>query len=173
MTRQRLTRISVIGILVFSLLLAGRLLYEEQWIGNLLTKETQAIPGVNSVEIMKDQGTQEMLVTTQNVTDLQDLSEELLKISGTTPIRFLDQRNEVLEEVYQKMQFTVYEGIELGNYREMEITLGEQAEAAGVGLNLSMDDRCIYLILTQGDNQLLSVIERQGQSMFLSSGSQK
>ena len=167
MARQRLTRISIIGILVFALLIGARLLYEEQWIGNLITKETKSIPGINSVEILKEQGNQEMLVTTENVTDLQSLSHELLKISDTTPIRILDQRNETLEKVYQKMQFTIYEGIELGNFREMEEILNKQAEGAGVELNLSMDDKAVYLNLTQGENQLLSVIERQGQNLFL------
>lgn len=167
MTRQRLTRISVIGILVFTLLVAARLLYEEQWIGSLLTKESQSIPGVNSVEILKDQGIQEMIVTTENVTDLQSLSQELVKIAGTTPIRIQDQRNETLEKVYQKMQFAIYEGIELGNFREMEEILAKQAEGAGVELNLTMDDQAIYLNLTQGENQLLSVIQRQGENQFL------
>ncbi|CDX02042.1 hypothetical protein [Desulfitobacterium hafniense] len=169
MTKQRITIISLVSMLIFGLLLSGKLLYENKWLEGSLIKESQQISGVLSAEILDKQGASEMLVNTGQVTNLQSLCTQLKTISGKHPIRLVDQRTPELEEVYQQMQFAIQEGMVMGNFTQMRETLAIQAEQAGVVMNLTMDNEGIYLVLTQGEHQLVSVIERHGQGTFLPS----
>ncbi|HHY27222.1 MAG TPA: hypothetical protein GX523_10870 [Desulfitobacterium dehalogenans] len=169
MTKQRLTIISLVSILIFGLLLSGKLLYENKWLEGSLIKESQQISGVISAEILNRQGASEMLVNTGQVSNLQTICTQLKTISGARPIRLADQRTPELEEIYQQMQFAIQEGIAMGNFTQMRETLTTQAEQAGVIMNLAMDNEAIYLVLTKGENQLVSVIERHGQGLFLPS----
>lgn len=169
MTRQRITVISLISIIIFGLLLSSKLLYENKWIKGSLIQESQKIQGVITADLLEVQGATEMMVKTDQVANLQSLSQQLKKISGTHPIRLVDQRSQELEEVFQRMQFAIQEGIAMGNFTHMEEVLESQADQAGVDMNLTMDNEAIYLTLDQGDNQLVSVIERHGQGVFLPS----
>ena len=76
MTKQRLTLISLVGIVIFALLLSGKLLYENKILNGSLITESQQIEGVVSAEIHNYQETSEMLVNTSQVADLQKLSLE-------------------------------------------------------------------------------------------------
>lgn len=169
MTRQRLTLISLVSILIFGLLLSGKLIYQNKWIEGSLIQESQKIEGVISADLLDSQGATEMMVKTDQVTDLQSICQQLKKISGAHPIRLVDRRSQELEEVYQGMQFAIQEGIAMGNFTRMKEILTTQADQAGVVMNLTMDNEAIYLTLDKEKNQLVSVIERHGQGVFLPS----
>ena len=47
-----------------------------------------------------------------------------------------------------------------------------QTEKAGIEVQLEIDNDAIYVILNQGDAQLLEVIERHGQAKYLPSEKQ-
>lgn len=166
-TKERIKVISLVGLLVFSLLLSGRLIYNSKWVNANLVRQSQQIPGVLSVQTVGSTGQQELDVMTKNVQDLQKTSRELEKIAGKLPIRLLDNRNTSLDNVYKQMQFSLQEGIVKGNFTEMEQKVNEIGTKAGVKVNLTMDDNAIYLILSQDSNQLLSVLERHGDGKFL------
>ena len=70
------------------------------------------------------------------------------------------------------MQFALQEGMARGNFTEMAQNVRTQAEKAGVQLELEMDNDAIYVVLNQGDAQLIEVIERHGQVKFLPSEKQ-
>ena len=169
MTKQRLTIISLVSILIFGLLMGSKLLYENKWLKGNLIKESEEIPGIVSTEILSYEGKTEMVVRTDQVSDLQDLSSKIKNIAGAHAVPLVDQRSEELEKVYNQMQFAIQEGIVQGNFTQMQEKLEGLAAEAGVEMELSMDNEAIYLILNKGDNQLVSIIERRGQGVFLPS----
>jgi hypothetical protein len=169
MTKQRMALVSLISILVFGLLLGGQLIYQNKWVNGNLTQESQQIQGVLSAEIITYDQRSEILVKTGHIKNLQSVSAQLQKISGTKPIRFVDQRTPELERIFQHMQFPLQEGIKIGNFTQMENNLRKIAGDAGVNIELAMDSEAIYLDLNKEESQLLAVVERHGQGIFLPS----
>lgn len=169
MTKQRIMLISLVGILIFGLLLGGKLIYQKKWLDVTMLHQSQQIPGVNSAKIVQDNGQQEMVVITNHLTNLRQASQTLEKLAGNLPIRYLDRSDDNLKKVFDQMQFALQEGIARGNFTEMEQNVRTQAEKAGVQLELEMDNDAIYVIMNHGDAQLIEVIERHGQGKFLPS----
>ncbi len=58
MTKERIKVISLVGLLVFGLLLSGRLIYNKKWVDANLIRQSQAIPGVVSVQVVDVGGRQ-------------------------------------------------------------------------------------------------------------------
>lgn len=169
MTNRRILLISLVGFLIFGLLLGGKFIYQKQWVDVTILSQSQDIPGVVSAKVESHNGLKEMVVHTNQLTNLRQASQSLKKVAENVPIRFVDSRNQTLERVLGQMQFAVQEGIVSGNFTVMAQNLRTQAENEGVNLELEMDSDAIYLILNQGPAQLLEVIERNGQGEFLSS----
>lgn len=172
MTKQRMARISLVGIVIFGLLLSGQIIYKNNWIDGQLAKNSRQISGVQSAQVMSENGLQVLEVTTNHIQNLSNVSQQLENIAGKRPIRFKDQRNAELEKVFSQMEFPLQEGITRGNFTQMEQTLQQQAVQAGMTLNITMDSDAIYLTLTKGQAQLVQVVERHGQEKFLNSISQ-
>lgn len=162
MTNRRILLISLVGFVIFGVLLGGKLIYQKQWVDVSILSQSQQIPGVVSAEVVNKNNVKEMDVTTDNLTNLRQASQALVKLADNIPIRFLDHRNESLEKLFGQMQFAIQEGIAVGNFTNMEESLRTQAEKEGVQLELEMDNEAIYLILNQGQAQLIEVIERKG-----------
>lgn len=169
MTKQRIALISIVGILVFGLLISGQLVYKNKWVNGTLTQESQKIQGVMSAEIISNDGQSEILVQTHQIDNLQKVSLQLQKISGMRPIRLIDKRTPELERIFQQMQIPIQEGIERGNFTQMEQTLKQLADNTGVNMSLAMDSAAIYLTLAKQEGQLVAVLERHGQGTFLPS----
>lgn len=169
MTKQRIALISLIGILVFGLLLGGQLVYKNKWVNGNLTQQSLEIEGVIYAEVITKDGLSELQVKTSQVENLQNVSRELKTVSGKHPIRLIDQRTDELEKIFQLMQFSLQEGIVRGNFTEMERNVKELADKSGVEVSLTMDSEAIYLTLNKEEAQLLEVIERHGQGVFLPS----
>ncbi len=169
MTRQRILLISLIGILIFGLLLGGTFVYQKKWVDVSIMRQSQQIPGVISAKTVQNNGQKEMVVETNHLSNLRQTSQELEKLAGNLPIRYLDRTNDSLNKLFGQMQFALQEGISRGNFTEMEQNVKNQADKAGVQLELEMDSDAIYVVMTQGDAQLIEVIERNGQARFLPS----
>lgn len=169
MTRQRILLISLIGILIFGLLLGGTFVYQKKWVDVSIMRQSQQIPGVISAKTVQNNGQKEMVVETNHLSNLRQTSQELEKLAGNLPIRYLDRTNDSLNKLFGQMQFALQEGISRGNFTEMEQNVKNQADKAGVQLELEMDNDAIYVVMTQGDAQLIEVIGRNGQGRFLPS----
>ena len=167
MTNRRILMISLVGFLIFGLLLGGKVLYQKKWVDVSILNQSQQIPGVVSAKVMNSNSRKEMVVVTDQLTNLRQVSQKLKKLSENVPIRFVDQRNASLEKVFGQIQFALQEGIARGNFTEMAQNVRAQAEKEGVQLELEMDNDAIYLILNQEQAQLIEVIERNGQGKFL------
>lgn len=169
MTKQRLTLISLVGFIVFGLLMGGQILYKKNWLDASVLQQSQKISGVLSAKIVEVNGQQELDVETGKITDLAKTSMMLENLAGKMPIRYLDQRNDELEQILKEMQFSLQESIVQGNFTEMERNVKGIANNMGVQLDLSMDSNNIYLVLNKGKAQLVAVLERNGQAKFLTS----
>lgn len=169
MMKQRIARVSVIGILIFGLLLSGNILYNNNWINGQLAKDTHEISGVLSAQVVSENGRQILEVKTDHLQNLEKVGQQLKSIAGQRPIRFMDQRSPELEKVLAQMEFPLQESIARGNFTEMQQKLQGLADRAGVTMELSMDNEEIYLNLTKGEDQLVEVIERHAQGKFLES----
>ncbi len=172
MTKQRILLISLVGLLVFGLLLGGKVVYQKKWIDVSTLSQSQQIPGVVSAKTISINNEKEMVVVTNHMMNLRQASLVLEKLAGKLPIQYLDQTNDALNKLFGQMQFSLQEGIARGNFTEMAQNVRSQAEKAGVQLELEMDNDAIYVIMNQGDAQLIEVIERHGQVKFLPSGKQ-
>jgi hypothetical protein len=167
MVKQRILLISLVGFLIFGLLLGGKVVYQKKWQDVSVLRQSQQISGVVSAKVVNNNGLKEMDVVTNKLTNLRQASLALQKLADNLPIRFLDQNNDALKKVFGQIQFALQEGIALGNFKEMEQNVRIQAEKAGIQLELEIDNDAIYVILNQGDAQLLEVIERHGQVKYL------
>ncbi|KUO74637.1 MAG: hypothetical protein APF81_13065 [Desulfosporosinus sp. BRH_c37] len=167
MGKQRIMLISLVGFLIFGLLLGAKVVYQKKWIDVTIISQSQQIPGVVSAKILKNNGQSEMDVVTNHMTNLRQASLALEKLAGELPIRYLDRNNDTLNKLFGQMQFAFQEGIARGNFTEMAQNVRTLAEKAGVQLELEIDNNAIYVILNQGDAQLLEVIERHGQVKYL------
>lgn len=172
MTKQRIARISLVGILIFGLLLGGQIIYKKNWVDQQLAKESRQISGVLSAQVVSENSQSFIEVTTNYLQNLSKAGQQLEAIAGQRPIRFKDQRTPELEKLLAQMEFPLQEGIIRGNFTQMEQTVQQQAAQAGVTLDLSIDSEGIYVNLTQGQAQLLEVVERHAQGRFLPSISQ-
>lgn len=169
MTKQRIMLISLVGIIVFGLLLGGRIIYQKQWVDASILSQSQHIPGVITTKKVQVNGQSEMDVQTSHLTNLSEVSQSLRKLAGNLPIRYLDQRNNTLSELFDQMEFPLQEGIAQGDFTEMAQNVKKLAEKAGVQLELQMDNDAIYVVLNQGKAQLVEVLERHQQGQFLPS----
>ncbi|WP_425802319.1 hypothetical protein ACHOLT_15215 [Desulfitobacterium sp. Sab5] len=169
MMKQRIARVSLIGMLIFGLLLGGQILYKNNWTNGQLVKDSRQISGVLSAQVVTENGQQILEVKVDHVQNLKKVGEQLENIAGQRPIRFNDQRTPELEKVLAQMEFPLQESVARGNFTEMQRKLQELADQAGVTLELSMDNEGIYLNLTKGQAQLVEVIERHAQGKFLES----
>ena len=167
MTKQRILLISLVGFLIFGLLLGGKLIYQKKWVDVSILNQSQQILGVISAKVVTNRGEKEMVVVTDQLVNLRQTSQTLVKLAEDVPIRFKDHKNETLEKLYGQIQFALQEGIARGNFTEMAQNVRIQAEQAGVQLELEMDNDAIYVLMNQGDAQLIEVIERDGQEKFL------
>lgn len=167
MGKQRIMLISLVGFLIFGLLLGGKVVYQKKWLDVSVLRQSQQIPGVVSAKVVSNNGLKELEVVTNKLTNLRQASLALQKLADDLPIRFFDQNNDVLKKVFGQMQFALQEGIVTGDFTGMEQTIRVQAEKAGVQLELEIDTDAIYVILNQEDAQLLEVIERHGQVKYL------
>ena len=167
MGKQRILLISLVGFLIFGLLLGGKVVYQKKWQDVSVLRQSQQIPGVVSAKVVNNNGVKELDVVTNKLTNLRQASLALQKLADNLPIRFLDQNNDALKKVFAQMQFALQEGIAQGNFTEMEQKARVQAEEAGMQLELEIDNDAIYVIMNQGDAQLLEVIERHGQVKYL------
>jgi len=172
MTKQRILLIGLVGILVFGLLLGSKVIYQKKWIDASILSQSQQIQGVVSAKTEQIDGQSEMVVVTNHLTDLRQASLALEKLAGELPIQYFDQSNDTLNQLFDQMQFALQEGIARGNFTEMAQNVRAQAEKAGVQLELEMDNDAIYVVINQGDAQLIQVIERHGQVKFLPSKKQ-
>lgn len=168
MTNRRILLISLIGFLIFGLLLGGKVIYQKKWVDVSILSQSQQIPGVVSAKIETNNNFKEMDVETDQLSNLRQACQTLEKIANNVPIRFIDHRNDSLENLFGQIQFALQEGIARGNFTEMAQKVKDLADKEGVGLELEMDNDAIYLILNQGQAQLIEVIERNGQGEFLS-----
>ena len=169
MTKQRLTLISVVGLLVFSLLFGGQFFYKKNWVDKSIQEQSRQIPGVVSADVVQDNGQQVLNVVTDQITDLRQVGTDLVNLAAGRPIRLLDKRTPKLEQLLNQMQFALQEGIVRGNFTEMAQSVKDQAEKAGVKLDVTMDSDNVYLVLNDQDGQLVTVLERRGQGSFLPS----
>ena len=167
MTKQRVLVISLAAIIIFGLLLGGKILYQNNWLDSSVAKQSQAIAGVVSAKTVQVNGQAEMDVDTQHIGNLQQVSQKLESIAGDKPIQYFDHRIAALTTLFSQMQFSLQEGIARGNFTEMAQNLNTMAAKAGGQLQLQMDSEAIYVTLNQGSAQLIEVVERHDQGQFL------
>jgi hypothetical protein len=167
MEKQRILLISLVGFLIFGLLLGGKVIYQKKWLDVSLMSQSQQIPGVVSAKVVNNNGLKEMDVVTNKITNFRQASLVLQKLSDNVPIRFLDRNNDALKNVFGQMQFALQEGLADGNFTGMQQKVKILADKAGIKLELEIDSDAIYVNLNQGNAQLLEVIERHGQVKYL------
>lgn len=73
-------------------------------------------------------------------------------------IRFIDQRDDQINQAYEELSFYLYEILETKHYREFDNLQSQLASPQS--LQIEMDEKFIYLNLKNGEHYLYEIIPR-------------
>lgn len=95
--------------------------------------------------------------------EYEKVNELMKKIvnKGAFQINLIDQRDQVLKDIYYESQFVIQEAIIQGNYRQMAALVHESALSAGAEAKIYIGTANIYLQMEHGDNYLYEIIPRE------------
>ena len=78
-------------------------------------------------------------------------------------ISFSDTRGKKLEGIYNNLNFSLQEGLQRGTFKKMEQEIKSGVKQSGIeGCQLVLNDEYLYLALTDGGEELYTVMKRGG-----------
>ncbi|MGO0122609.1 hypothetical protein [Desulfothermobacter acidiphilus] len=160
-------------VLVTSFILALALLWGGQWAYShyafhySLKEVMQHEPNIAAYEVKDEPGRWLVEIKLKGApadlpTFYRRLSREVGQAMGQKPfaLRLVDQRDKVLEEVYYRSQFPIYQALAQGCYTDMAREVQRYAAEAGVQARMYLDDQNFYLTLVRDNHFLVAVIPR-------------
>jgi len=147
-------------------LFGGQWLYEEYGYQQSLQQALQQHPQVADFTAEEQNGRLVVTIRLRSPDNLMPAYKELRNLVGEAlgsrpfVIEIADNRDAVLEEVFYRSQFAVYQALAQGSFKEMEAEVSANAREAGVQARIYIDNENIYLTLRKGDRFLAAVIPR-------------
>lgn len=144
--------ISVIGIFFI-----GKFLYRVYNIDKPIKEELLALNGVSNVEIVKKEGKADLHLVLLPNQDFFTLYQEIAntmknKLGSKSGDIIVLNNDESLKEVYHKIHFAIYEGINTSKYVEMESNVKIIAENEGIdNYKIWVDNDAVYIQLNKND----------------------
>ncbi|UUZ79407.1 hypothetical protein LJK88_30140 [Paenibacillus sp. P26] len=171
--KLRLIPIVVSVLISASLLFGGYFAYQSYAMESPLQKTVSSIPGVHLVS-MNLNGTQaSMDLKLDPGVSLREayaqIKKEAAAVLGTKDLKVnvVNDSSPELEKWWSSALFEVAQAMETKQYAQIPKTLEARAEAAGGGLKVSteMDDKYVYVTLTQGNASKYIMLPRTPAKM--------
>lgn len=163
--------IAITLVTVLALLLTGNMLYRQLNIVKPLDEFYSKTTQIQDYKIVNDSNGYTITVNLKGVDNLKDFyaylednTRVLLKNNKFKIEIVNDVIDGKLNDVYNKLQFSVYEGIQTGGYITMNKEIETISETAGVFAKVYIDDENIYLKLKNNDEELYYVFLRETKS---------
>lgn len=147
-------------------LFGGQFLYEKYGYQQALYQALAKQPQVADFAVGTENGQLVVTVRLRAPGNLMLTYQELKRLTGEALgnrpfiLRIADNRDAVLEEVFYRSQFVIYQALAQGSFREMEKEVNRYAQAAGAEARIYIDNENLYVTLTRGDHFLATVICR-------------
>lgn len=167
----RVPVIFLISLLTVAILFSLQWLHQEYSIRQPISGRLEKLDVVDEVRIEEKAGWQQVTVKLADTKNLQQAFQQITDVvqeespdDSTLKIILLDNPSPILEKVWNRSQFAVYEAIARGEYVKMEETVATLAREAGLTYYaIDIDANNIYLQFHHGDNYLYRVIQRSGE----------
>jgi hypothetical protein len=171
MQRIRLVPVIVMAIVTLAVLLGGYQAYQRFYMIDPLTAQLKTVDGVETVQVQTGHPVT-VRVELGPVQDLQTTYEDVSRtvtqaVGSAGSIVLVDHADAALRNAYESLLPYVLEGVAKGDYAEMMDTVRAKAQKMGIQARITMDERNIYIQLSQGDHYLYRVMPyalRQGGS---------
>jgi len=147
-------------------LFGGQFLYEKYGYQQALYQALAKQPQVADFVVSTENGQLVVTVRLRAPGNLMLTYQELKRLTGEAlgnrpfTLKIADNRDAVLEEVFYRSQFAIYQALAQGSFREMEREVSRYAQAAGAEARIYIDNENLYVTLTRGDHFLAAVICR-------------
>ncbi|MDK2815010.1 MAG: hypothetical protein PWP18_923 [Thermoanaerobacter sp.] len=152
-------------VVVFGFLFASFQLYQNKILPDKISKDVSTVKFVKMVTISTDNNGYIMKVRLGEVENLMETYKEIENKVNKYPVKInillIDNPNEKLNNVYYNSQFSIYEGIQKGDYMKMYDTIREVSSKNGVKAFVYIDKQNIYLNLRDGSHYLYKIIPRE------------
>jgi hypothetical protein len=153
-------------LLTLGILFAGMWLYKDLYVNDPLAEKLQKIPAVKEYELIIDEKSLEVTLGTvdnlkETYLEIENSIKDITNDSGAFEIKIKDNPDNLLNSVWEKAQFAVYEALEQGNFNDMAVQIKKVIEEFGLEkYKIQMDKNNIYIQLHHGDKFLYKVLQR-------------
>jgi len=148
---DRLIRIIIALVLTVLVLSLSYLGWEKYYLSQRLNRELLEINGVLSAEIHGKSSALTVSVLLDNTDNLPQLYNEVFNLvenyarGREFKLIILDKKNKQTEQLANKVQLAIYEGLNKHNYTWLEQVINEEALKNNVACRLWIDDKNLYL----------------------------
>lgn len=162
----RIDIILALALLTVIILAAGQIAYGRVCIERPLLEDLCTIPGIKEATLEKAAEGYIVKLNLSHVSSLpfvyrqaKDIAQTSLYPSNFT-LKIIDNRNQLLDDLYWQMQIYIEEAIVQGNFSVAAEKLNELANFAEVNAKFHVDEECVYLELYQDQAYLYAVRHR-------------
>lgn len=149
---------------VLGVLFVGFQLYQNKILPDRISKDISTVEFVKMVTISTDTNKYIIKVKLGEVENLmktyREIENKVKKYPVKTNILLIDNPDEKLNNVYYNSQFSIYEGIQKGDYMKMYDTIKEISNKNNVIPHVYIDEKNIYLDLRDNYHYLYKIIPR-------------
>jgi hypothetical protein len=157
-------------LIILGVLVGGQKLYNTNLIEKPVSKELSALKYVESVEITNADHLYQIQVHVRQAGDLKSEYNEINKVVADNikgrqyEIKIIDKRDEFLQKELQKLELSVFEAIAQNNYLALEQRFDDTANRDHFKYQLQIDEKKLYVQISQGNNYLYEIIDRVNTS---------
>ncbi|TVY11658.1 hypothetical protein [Paenibacillus cremeus] len=150
------------------LLFGGYFGYRSVAMENPMQKVVASIPGVDLVSMDLGGTDAVMELKLKDGTDLREVYNQILKDGSSTlgkkelKLKIVNSASPKLEQWWSSALFDVAQAMETKQYAQIPKTLQARADSTGAGVKVSteMDDKYVYVTLTDGESSKYIMLPR-------------
>lgn len=170
----RITLTIIVFFVALGILLGGNQGYQRYLVNQPLEQKLAVQPGIESADVDRVDGEVQITVHLRDVDNLQEeyiAIEKVLEDSlNKRPFRLViaDNSNDRLKMAFIRLQPAVYEAMASDRYVWLDESVKSYANQSGMNYRLYVDDRYVYIHLSDNGANLYRVIERQNKVQKIS-----
>lgn len=165
--KTKIMRIAIITVIFLSMLFVGQWFYMKHTLENSVINALSKKTFVESVDIQKENNKLVFNIKLKNIDNLMAAYNEIYNFILTSlkdrpfSINIISNPNKLLEDIYDnKLQFSVYEAIQTGNYTKMKAELDNIKTLEQIDAKAYIDSDNLCLQLKNNKNYLYKIISK-------------